>query len=265
LELAGSDLKGGSKRRAGGSGSRPLSAREREVLGMLAEGLSGAAIAERLVLSPETVRTHVRNAMDKLGASTRSQAVALALEDGQIGDAGPTQPTAARAPAPPPSPPATTPSATLTALLSGVAALADVDAATIYFAQEGGLALRLGAHASSSQTPAPAPAHELTLGEGSIGRVALERRARLVSAPTSEDHSSAPMLVTPMVSGGRLAGILCLEVRPSRPTSRRELLLLEAFGNRLADILAKGGDLAPALRSALQRFRASWTGTLETP
>jgi DNA-binding CsgD family transcriptional regulator len=266
LELAGSDLKGGSKRRTAGTGSRPLSAREREVLGMLAEGLSGAAIAERLVLSPETVRTHVRNAMDKLGASTRSQAVALALEDGQIGDAGAAQPAAQRrAPAAPPSPPATTPSATLTALLSGVAALADVEAATTYFAQEGGWALRLGAHASSAPTPTPTPAHELTLGEGSIGRVALERRARLVSTPASDDHASSPMLVTPMVSAGRLAGILCLEVRPSRPTSRRELLLLEAFGNRLADVLAGGGDLAPALRSALQRFKASWTGTLEVP
>jgi GAF domain-containing protein len=232
---------------------------------MLAEGLSGAAIADRLVLSPETVRTHVRNAMDKLGASTRSQAVALALEEGQIGEARAAQPSApARAPAAPPSPPAATPSATLTALLSGVAALADVDAATVYFAQEGGFALRLGAHASSARTPTPAPAHELTLGEGSIGRVALERRARLVSAPTSDD-GTAPMLVTPMVSGGRLLGILCLEVRPSRPTSRRELLLLEAFGNRLADILSGGGDLAPALRSALQRFRASWTGTLQAP
>jgi DNA-binding CsgD family transcriptional regulator len=246
------------------SGSRPLSAREREVLGMLAEGLSGAAIAERLVLSPETVRTHVRNAMDKLGASTRSQAVALALEDGQIGEGG-AQPTpASRPPAAAPSPPPATPTATLTALLSGVAALADVDAATIYFAQEGGLALSLGAHASSAPTPTPAPRHELTLGEGSIGRVALERRARLVAAPQSEDHpSGAPMLVTPMVSGGRLTGILCLEVRSSRPTSRRELLLLEAFGNRVADILGGGGDLTPALRSALQRFRASWTGTLE--
>jgi GAF domain-containing protein len=231
---------------------------------MLAEGLSGAAIAERLVLSPETVRTHVRNAMDKLGASTRSQAVALALEDGQIGDAGPSEPPAA-APAQA-TPPATTSSATLTALLSGVAALADVNAATVYFAEEGGLALRLAAHASSAQTPTPAPTHELTLGEGNIGRVALERRARLVSAPQNDESSvAAPMLVTPMVSGGRLTGILCLEVRSSRPTSRRELLLLEAFGNRVADILAAGGDLTPALRSALQRFRASWTGTLATP
>jgi DNA-binding CsgD family transcriptional regulator len=263
--LAGSELKGASQRRSGaGSEARPLSAREREVLGMLAEGLSGAAIAERLVLSPETVRTHVRNAMDKLGASTRSQAVALALELGQIGE-GRSEPAAPRAPQPTaPAPASATPSATLTALLSGVAALADVDAATIYFAQEGGLALTLGAHASSAPTPTPAPAEELTLGEGSIGRVALERRARLVSVAQNEDRTgTSPMLVTPMVNGGRLTGILCLEVRPSRPISRRELLLLEAFGNRVAEILGGGGDLTAALRSALQRFRASWTGTLE--
>ena len=232
---------------------------------MLAEGLSGAAIAKRLVLSPETVRTHVRNAMDKLGASTRSQAVALALEDGQIGEAGAPRPGAGRPVQPTPStPPAAAPTATLTALLSGVAALADVDSATIYFAQEGGLALTLGAHASSAQTPSPAPAEELTLGEGNIGRVALERRARLVSAAADEGPTTGePLLVTPMVSSGKLVGILCLKVRSSRPTSRRELLLLEAFGNRVAEILAGSGDLAPGLRSALQRFRASWTGTLE--
>lgn len=230
---------------------------------MLAEGLSGAAIAEHLVLSPETVRTHVRNAMDKLGASTRSQAVALALEDGQIGEgSGP-----ARAPgrhqAAAPVAPQATPSATMTALLSGVVSLADVDAATIYFAQEGGLALELAAHASSARTPTPAPAQELILGDGNIGRVALERRARLVTPHGDDQAGAAPLLVTPMVSSGRLSGILCLEVRSSRPTSRRELLLLEAFGNRIADILGGGGDLTPALRSALQRFRASWTGTLE--
>ena len=172
--LAESELKGASAGRS--SGSRPLSAREREVLGMLAEGLSGAAIAERLVLSPETVRTHVRNAMDKLGASTRSQAVALALEDGQIGEAGAHPAPTSRPNAAPPSPPPATPTATLTALLSGVAALADVDATTIYFAQEGGLALTLGAHASSAPTPTSAPKHELTLGEGSIGRSARAAR-----------------------------------------------------------------------------------------
>ena len=58
---------------------RVLSPREREILGLLAEGLTGQAIAERLFLSPETVRTHVRNATTKLGASTRVQAVAIVV------------------------------------------------------------------------------------------------------------------------------------------------------------------------------------------
>jgi DNA-binding NarL/FixJ family response regulator len=56
-----------------------LSPREREILGMLAEGRSGAEIAQRLFLSAETVRTHVRNAVQKLGARTRTQAVALVV------------------------------------------------------------------------------------------------------------------------------------------------------------------------------------------
>ncbi len=56
-----------------------LSPREHEVLGLLADGLTGQGIANRLYLSPETVRTHVRNATNKLGARTRVQAVALAV------------------------------------------------------------------------------------------------------------------------------------------------------------------------------------------
>ena len=61
-----------------------LSPREREVLDLLAKGLNGEEVAERLVLSPETVRTHVRNAMDKLEAHTRVHAVAIALRQGEI-------------------------------------------------------------------------------------------------------------------------------------------------------------------------------------
>jgi PAS domain S-box-containing protein len=62
-----------------GRRTRTLSPREREVLGLLARGLTGEQIAERLVLSPETVRTHIRNAREKLGASTRVEAVTMAL------------------------------------------------------------------------------------------------------------------------------------------------------------------------------------------
>lgn len=54
-----------------------LSPREREVLGLLADGLQGPEIAERLFLSLETVRTHIRNAAGKLGARTRVQAAAI--------------------------------------------------------------------------------------------------------------------------------------------------------------------------------------------
>lgn len=61
-----------------------LSPREREVLDHLAKGMTGEEVAVRLGLSPETVRTHVRNAMDKLEAHTRVHAVALALRQGEI-------------------------------------------------------------------------------------------------------------------------------------------------------------------------------------
>jgi len=61
-----------------------LSPREREVLDLLAQGLTGEEVATRLSLSPETVRTHVRNAMDKLEAHTRVHAVAIALRQGEI-------------------------------------------------------------------------------------------------------------------------------------------------------------------------------------
>ena len=67
-------------------GGRPktLSPREREIMGLLSQGLSGEQAAQRLFLSSETVRTHVRNAMTKLGAATRAHAVALAIQRGEI-------------------------------------------------------------------------------------------------------------------------------------------------------------------------------------
>jgi DNA-binding NarL/FixJ family response regulator len=65
--------------------SRLLSRREAEVLELLSTGLTGEQVAERLVLSPETVRTHIRNGMNKLEARTRTEAVVRALERGEIG------------------------------------------------------------------------------------------------------------------------------------------------------------------------------------
>jgi DNA-binding NarL/FixJ family response regulator len=70
--------------RAGNGRTGVLSPREREILALLADGLSGEDAAKQLFLSSETVRTHVRNAMTKLGAATRVHAVALALQRGEI-------------------------------------------------------------------------------------------------------------------------------------------------------------------------------------
>lgn len=61
-----------------------LSKREREVMTLVASGLQGGEIAERLFVSPETVKSHVHNSMVKLGAHTRAHAVAIALVMGQI-------------------------------------------------------------------------------------------------------------------------------------------------------------------------------------
>jgi DNA-binding NarL/FixJ family response regulator len=61
-----------------------LTQREREVLRALADGNSNEEIGKQLFISPETVRTHIRKAMDKLDADTRTQAVATALRQSLI-------------------------------------------------------------------------------------------------------------------------------------------------------------------------------------
>lgn len=71
--------------RAGGNEVAPrLSPRQREIFQLLAQGLYAGEIAEQLSISPDTVRTHVRNGLDRLGARNRVQAVAIALTAGEI-------------------------------------------------------------------------------------------------------------------------------------------------------------------------------------
>ena len=63
-----------------------LSRREREIVHHVAQGSSGPEIAAELQISHDTVRTHVRNAMGKVGARSRAHLVAKALGDGHLLD-----------------------------------------------------------------------------------------------------------------------------------------------------------------------------------
>ncbi len=63
-------------------GLRELTERERQVVALVAEGLANEEIAERLVVSPPTARTHVSRAMGKLGVHDRAQLVVIAFQSG---------------------------------------------------------------------------------------------------------------------------------------------------------------------------------------
>ena len=65
-------------------GDRTLTARQREILQMLADGMQTDAVARKLGLSTETVRTHTKRILAKLDADTRTQAVAIGIRNGLI-------------------------------------------------------------------------------------------------------------------------------------------------------------------------------------
>jgi DNA-binding NarL/FixJ family response regulator len=81
----GAEVAGAALARMSGESVRPfpdLTDREREVLDLVARGLTNAAIADRLVLSGKTVRNHVSNVLVKIGAPDRAAAIVMAREEG---------------------------------------------------------------------------------------------------------------------------------------------------------------------------------------
>jgi DNA-binding NarL/FixJ family response regulator len=72
--------------RTKGRGMADLTDREREVLALVAEGLSNAAIAERLVVSVHTVRNHIASLSAKLGAHSKLEALSIAVREGLLPD-----------------------------------------------------------------------------------------------------------------------------------------------------------------------------------
>jgi DNA-binding NarL/FixJ family response regulator len=79
------DLAGAMQRRLTPRGPQ-LSARELEVLRLLAEGLGVAAIARQLYVSESTAKSHISKIYEKLGAANRAQAISIAMRSGLLGD-----------------------------------------------------------------------------------------------------------------------------------------------------------------------------------
>lgn len=63
-----------------------LTRREKEVLALLAEGADNDTIAQRLVISPQTARTHIQNVLAKLGVHSRLEAAAFVMQNGILDD-----------------------------------------------------------------------------------------------------------------------------------------------------------------------------------
>lgn len=276
--MGGNGGRGGSLRREGA-----LTRREREILELLAQGLSGAEIAARLVLSPETVRTHIRNAMSKLGARTRSHAVFLALVRHEIGTGRAQAPSAGEEGREPGGDRQQTPGRraratvrartlepALRALLGGIVSLYEVVGGALFLTDEEGTRLRCVAHFEVNDQELLAHLDEIAVGEGPIGQVALERWPQIVrgaSLGVRGEERPRTLIVAPMLLGGdQLAGVLCLTGPADKEIADYEALLLQPVADQIAEALA-AGDTAETMsrfRHAVEWFKASLAVTVAT-
>ena len=154
--------------------------------------------------------------------------------------------------------------ADLDRIVSTLVSLHEIDAAAVYLTDEDGMTLRRVALRAEPAMALSAAPEVIALGEGSIGRAALDRRAQLVvldRVPAAP--APARSAVVAPIASGRLVGVLCFSVRASRPAGRSELLLVQAFATRLAEVITgnRTGGAPAGLATALARFKASWTAT----
>ena len=143
-------------------------------------------------------------------------------------------------------------------MLDGLVSLYDVDGGGVYLAEEDGLSLRRVASAAGAESTAEL-ADVVALGDGPLGRAALERRAQLLNDGGTSGSASGALIAAPMVGGGRLLGVIALRPRSSRPIGRSEMLLLQAFANRVAEVVLDGSEVGDRLARAMDRFSASWS------
>jgi|GEM_PF-1993206 len=87
VHLSLSDLRSPDAARADAERATQLTARERKVVSLIGMGKATDEIAGLLFITPHTVRTHVRNAMSKVGAHTRAELTAIVLRAGELDDA----------------------------------------------------------------------------------------------------------------------------------------------------------------------------------
>jgi GAF domain-containing protein len=142
-------------------------------------------------------------------------------------------------------------------MLSRLVSLYDVDGGAIYLADEDGLSLRRITEPRGEAVAAFPVA--FSLGEGALGRAALERRAQLTGGRGDNNATSGALIAAPMVGAGRLLGVIALAARVSRPIGRSELLLLQALANRIAEVMLAGGAIENRLDRAMESFCASWS------